>query len=340
MNTVKVSIAGASGYTGQELVRLLINHPLAQLHRLYGVSSARESYSSIIPAFNGIIDQQVESIDDIKREDGDVLFLCLPHGESAAVVANLMKVGNKVAIIDLGSDFRFKKAADYTKYYQREHPTPEYLDMFVYGLPEFRRSQIQSAQYVANPGCFATAIQLGMLPLIQAGFAGDFHITGVTGSSGSGNKPSQTTHFSSRYGNMKPYKVLEHQHMGEVYESVRQLTKVDPLIAFTPVSGPFVRGIWMNISIRNNHGLDAEEVYASAYYNAPFVRLCDGMPELKDVVGSNYADIGWASDGHSLVVSVMIDNLVKGASGQAIHNMNLMFDLPETTGLLTPGFIL
>jgi N-acetyl-gamma-glutamyl-phosphate reductase common form len=340
MNTVNVSIAGASGYTGQELVRLLLNHPLARIHRLYGASSAGESYSSIIPAFAGIVDQRVESLDDIKKEDADVLFLCLPHGESAAVVASLMKAGNKVAIIDLGSDFRFRNVSDYTKYYQREHPAAEYLGKFVYGLPEFNRSQIQDSRYVANPGCFATAIQLGILPLIQAGFAGDYHITGVTGSSGSGNKPSKTTHFSTRFGNMKPYKVLEHQHMGEVYQSVRQLTKVDPLIAFTPVSGPFVRGIWVNISIRNNHGLDAEEVYASAYYNAPFVRLGDEMPELKDVVGSNFADIGWASDGHSLVVSVVIDNLVKGASGQAIHNMNLMFDLPETTGLLTPGFIL
>jgi N-acetyl-gamma-glutamyl-phosphate reductase common form len=340
MNTVKVSIAGSTGYTGQELVRLLLNHPLARIHRLYGVSSAGEAYSTVIPAFSGLVDQQIESLDDINKEDADVLFLCLPHGESAAVVNSILKVGNKVAIIDLGSDFRFRNAADYTKSYHQEHPAPDFLNKFVYGLPEFNRSQIQDARYVANPGCFATAIQLGILPLVQAGFVGDYHITGVTGSSGSGNKPSQTTHFSTRFGNLKPYKVLEHQHMGEVYQSIRQLTKVDPLIAFTPVSGPFVRGIWVNISIRNNHGLDPEEVYASTYYNAPFVRLGDGLPELKNVIGSNFADIGWASDGHALVVSVVIDNLVKGASGQAIHNMNLMFDLPETTGLLAPGFLL
>lgn len=340
MKTLNVSIAGASGYTGQELVRLLLGHPLARIHNLYGASSAGETYATVNPAFSGIVEQRIESMDGIKSDDADVLFLCLPHGESAAVVASLKKAGNKIAIVDLGSDFRFRNASDYTKFYKKDHPAPELLGSFEYGLPEFNRSEIQGARYVANPGCFATAIQLGILPLVQSGFAGDFHITGVTGSSGSGNKPSATTHFSTRHGNLKPYKVLEHQHMGEVYQSVRQITRVDPLIAFTPVSGPFVRGIWVNISIRNNHGLDPEEVFASAYYNAPFVRLGEGMPELKDVVGSNFADIGWASDGHSLAVSVVIDNLVKGASGQAIHNMNLMFDLPETTGLMNPGFLL
>jgi N-acetyl-gamma-glutamyl-phosphate reductase len=340
MNTVRVSIAGASGYTGQELVRLLLMHPLARLHRLYGLNTVGEAYSAVVPGFAGIVDQQVESFTDITKDDADVLFLCLPHGESAAIVDQIIKTGNAIAIIDLGSDFRFKEVNLYEKYYKRQHSSPENLEKFVYGLPEFNRSEIQEARYVANPGCFATAIQLGILPLIQAGFKGDFHITGVTGSSGSGNKPSSTTHFSSRYGNMKPYKVLEHQHMGEVYQTIRQHSNVDPLIAFTPVSGPFVRGIWMNISIKNNLGLDPEEVYASAYYNAPFIRLGEEMPNLKDVVGSNFVDIGWASDGHSLVVSLVIDNLVKGASGQAIQNMNLMFDIPETTGLHYPGTLL
>lgn len=340
MNTVRVSIAGASGYTGQELVRLMLMHPLARLHRLYGLSSAGEAYSAVVPGFTGIVDQPLESFNDLIKDDADVLFLCLPHGESAVIVDQIIKSGNKIAIIDLGSDFRFKDAKVFEKYYNRLHPFPELLEKFVYGLPEFNRSEIQDARYVANPGCFATAMQLGILPLIQAGFKGDFHITGVTGSSGSGNKPSSTTHFSSRFGNMKPYKVLEHQHMGEVYQSIRQHSSVDPLIAFTPVSGPFVRGIWMNISIKNHLGLDPEEVYASAYYNAPFIRLGEDMPDLKDVLGSNFADIGWASDGHSLVVSIVIDNLVKGASGQAIQNMNLMFDIPETTGLTNPGYLL
>lgn len=340
MSTVRVSIAGASGYTGQETVRLLQQHPLARVHRLYGVSSAGEEYSSLIPAFAGIVDQRVESLDEIAGDDADVLFLCLPHGESAAIVAKLAKAGNKVAIIDLGSDFRFRNVDDYSKYYRRDHTAPELLSKFVYGLPEFNRNDIQKSRYVANPGCFATAIQLAILPLIQAGFTGDYHLTGITGSSGSGNKPSKTTHYSTRFGNVKPYKVLDHQHMGEVYQSIRKMSKVDPLIAFTPVSGPFVRGIYLSASIRNAMGLDAEEVFGEAYYNAPFVRLGEEMPELKDVVGSNYADIGWATDGHSLVVNVVIDNLVKGASGQAIHNMNLMFDLPETTGLMTPGYIL
>jgi N-acetyl-gamma-glutamyl-phosphate reductase len=315
-------------------------HPLARLHRLYGLNTVGEAYSAVVPGFAGIVDQQVESFTDITKDDADVLFLCLPHGESAAIVDQIIKTGNAIAIIDLGSDFRFKEVNLYEKYYKRQHSSPENLEKFVYGLPEFNRSEIQEARYVANPGCFATAIQLGILPLIQAGFKGDFHITGVTGSSGSGNKPSSTTHFSSRYGNMKPYKVLEHQHMGEVYQTIRQHSNVDPLIAFTPVSGPFVRGIWMNISIKNNLGLDPEEVYASAYYNAPFIRLGEEMPNLKDVVGSNFVDIGWASDGHSLVVSLVIDNLVKGASGQAIQNMNLMFDIPETTGLHYPGTLL
>lgn len=340
MSAIRVSVAGASGYTGQELVRLLLGHPLARIHRLYGLSSAGSSYSELLPAFKGMVDQPVESLDDIAADDADVMFLCLPHGESAAIVAKLIKAANPVGIIDLGSDFRFRDASQYEKYYKREHPFPQHLDRFVYGMPEFNRSDIMGSRYVANPGCFATAIQLAALPLVQAGFTGDLHLTGVTGSSGSGNKPSKTTHFSTRFGNLKSYKALAHQHMGEVYQSVLSFSKADPLIAFTPVSGPFVRGIWVSLSFRNNHGFDPEELYGSAYYNAPFVRLVDEMPELKHVVGSNFADIGWATDGHAVVVNVVIDNLVKGASGQAIHNMNLMFDLPETTGLMLPGYIL
>ena len=340
MSMVNVSIVGATGYTGVELIRWLLQHPLARLHRLYSLNHVGESFSSIWPAFSGIVDQKLENMQDIHADDAHVLFLCLPHGESASLVANIIKTGNKIAIIDLGADFRYQSPSEYEKYYRLEHPAPELLSRFVYGLPEFYRNQIVSTSYLANPGCFATAIQLAILPLIQQGFQGDLHITGVTGSSGSGNKPGKVTHFSTRNDNLIPYKVLEHQHLGEIYQSIRSMSSVDPLLAFTPVSGPFVRGIWVSVSIRNHMGLQPDEVYAAAYYNAPFVRLVEGIPELKQVVGSNFADIGWATDGHSLVVTVVIDNLIKGASGQAIQNMNLMFDLPETAGLMYPGYLL
>jgi N-acetyl-gamma-glutamyl-phosphate reductase len=204
----------------------------------------------------------------------------------------------------------------------------------IYGLVDAFRDSIEGADFVANPGCFATAIQLGVKPLSDAGLVDQVFVTGVTGSSGSGATPSSTTHSSSRIGNLKAYKVFEHQHLDEVRHTV------GVPVHFVPVSGPFVRGIWITIQATLNQEADVDAIFAQAYASSPMVRLRQGMPELKPVIGTNFADIGWVAQGNHVVIGVAIDNLGKGAAGQALQNLNLMLGLPETTGLLTPPQLL
>jgi len=217
------------------------------------------------------------------------------------------------------------------------------IDRFVYGLTEWYRNDIRIANHISNPGCFATAIQMGLLPFAHQGVVTSCEVIGLTGSSGSGALPSAGTHFSSRYGNVKAYKVYKHQHMGEVVQSLGKYVadaSMIPEVRFIPVSAPVVRGIWMTLSLTLDRDVPAEEVLAEEYYNAPLVRLRNGMPELKQVVGSAFTDIGCVQDGRKVVIGVAIDNLLKGAASQAVQNFNLMMDLPEETGLMFPPTIL
>ena len=334
-----VSIAGASGYTGLELLRLLKNHPLVEVKTMYGHQSAGKNISEVYPALEGFYDMTLAAFDTLPNDDSDVLFLALPHGKSMDVVNGAL-AHYKGRIIDLSADFRLNTEADYEQYYASEHTCPERLTQFTYGLTEFYRSAIRTSDYIANPGCFATAIQLAVLPPVIEGLISKVNVTAMTGSSGSGAKAKPTTHFSTRFGNVKAYKVFRHQHLGEVRQSLNDLGSITPDIFFTPVSGPFVRGIWGTVSFKLDKFVDISEVYQSHYYNAPFVRLRDSLPELKHVVGSNFADIGWVQDRDEVVVGIAIDNMVKGAAGQAIQNMNVMLDFPETEGLLNTPFLL
>lgn len=337
---VHVSVVGASGFAGMEAIRLLIQHPYAVLQNLYGNQSAGSSFDELFPSFKGLVEMVIKPMDQLWTDQSDIILFALPHGSSAKPIAELINKGFKGKILDMGSDYRLKAAGDYQTYYKTDHPHPELLDRFVYGLPEFNFSDIKNSKYIAVPGCFATAIQLALLPLIKNGCSNNYHITAMTGSSGSGAKLSAAVHFSRRFGNVKAYKVLAHQHLGEIKQSIGKVSDSQPNILFTPVSGPYVRGIWLTVSFVVNESTNIEEIFKEYYGNQTFVRLREGLPELKDVVGSNFADIGWQQSGNSVVVGSAIDNLIKGAAGQAVQNLNIISGFEESVGLNQVAFTL
>lgn len=323
-----------------ETIRLLLSHPQVTISRVYASKSAGKGFAEAYPAFLGLFEQVMAPMEDLVSEDADAVILALPHGQSMQTARKLVDSGYAGRIIDLGSDFRLKNTTEYEKYYSQEHSEPALLPGFVYGLSEWFTNDIRNAVHLANPGCFATAIQLGILPLVTEQVLDTVNITAITGSSGSGATASDTTHFSSRFGNMKAYKIFGHQHEGEIKQSIRTLSVWDGPLHFTPVSGPFVRGIWATINVRLTRDADLGSLFEQAYALKPFVRLTKGTPELKHVIGSNFTDIGWKQVGKDAVIIVAMDNLVKGAAGQAVQNMNLMFGWEETAGLLTPPIVL
>lgn len=310
MNRIDIALAGASGYTGMEAMRYLLGHPVFRVTELYGQSSAGKRFDAIHPAFNGYCDMVIRDIATLGATKASGVVMALPHGESAKQVDVLDAAGYTGKILDISSDHRLDAEGG-----------------FVYGIVELNRAAIHGAKRVSNPGCFASALQLGAYPLTRAGLVDGWFATGVTGSSGSGASASSTTHYSTRYANMKAYKVLNHQHLAEVSQFI------DRPIHFVPVSGPFVRGIWLTLSAELKRQADAKEWMASAYSDCPMVRIRDGLPELKPVIGTAFTDIGVVQSGRSVVVGVALDNLGKGAAGQAVQNLNLMFGLAEDTGL-------
>jgi len=341
--SITVSVVGASGYTGMEAVRILHGHPNVTITRLYGAKSAGSQFQDQYKGMESLVELPILGFEELAADDSDAIFLGLPHGKSAEVAKTLFDAGYKGRIIDMSSDFRLKDPSDYEKWYDWIHPYPELIREFTYGLTEFYRNDIRLASHVSNPGCFASAMQLGLLPFVKEGIVTSCEGMGMTGSSGSGASPSAGTHFSSRFGNVRAYKVYRHQHMGEVNQTLADQSADGaslPDVRFIPVSGPFVRGIWMTLSLTLNRDVPAQQVLEEEYYNAPLVRLRDGMPELKEVVGSAFTDIGWVQDGRKVVVGVAIDNLLKGAASQAVQNFNLMMELPEESGLFFPPMIL
>lgn len=340
MKEITVSVIGASGLAGMEAVRLVQGHPDLLLHHIYANRNAGESFSSLYPAFRGTVDKFFLGLDQLIDDDADALLFALPHGQSAEPIARILDHGYQGKIVDIGSDFRLKQADAYKTYYGYDHAYAGLLDQFVYGLPEFFHDDIAGSSLVAVPGCFATTIQLALLPLIIKNAADTYHITAVTGSSGSGAGLSDAVHFSYRTGNMKAYKVLNHQHMGEINQTISTLSGHDADLRFTPVSGPFVRGIWLTASFTLDSATTLDDLYNEYYENAAFVRLGNQIPQLKHVVGSNYIDIGWQQKDDAVVVFAAIDNLLKGAAGQAIQDLNIMCDIDEQSGLTQPGSVL
>ena len=324
---IRAGIIGGAGYTGGELVRLLLNHPAIEISFVQSKSNAGNVLSKVHEDLAG----ETEMVfSDSHHFDIDVLFFCAGHGEAKKFVEE-HNIPSAVKLIDIGNDFRLKKEASIKD------------KIFIYGLPELNREQIKTAQNIANPGCFATAIQLGLLPLAKAGILKEVYTTGITGSTGAGQSPSQTSHFSWRANNIQAYKTLSHQHLGEIVQSLTQLQpsfSSSPgqgqggAINFVPWRGDFTRGIF--VSSQLNCDLSIEELnnlYNQFYNNHPFVVLCNEPINLKQVVNTNKAVIQLEKIGNNLIVHSAIDNLLKGASGQAVQNMNLMFGLEETTGL-------
>ncbi|NVN17452.1 N-acetyl-gamma-glutamyl-phosphate reductase [Muricauda sp. HICW] len=317
---IKTGIIGGSGYTGGELIRILLNHPQAQIDFVYSTTRAGKPISSAHQDLLGLTDLQFSG--EINPEV-DVVFLCLGHGNSTSFLKeNHFSASTKV--IDLSNDFRLQ--ADSVFNGQR----------FIYGLPELNRSSIQSAEAIANPGCFATAIQLGLLPLAKAGLLGeDVHINAVTGSTGAGVGLSETSHFSWRNNNVSWYKPFTHQHLGEIGESLNSFGNSVGKLMFLPNRGNFSRGILATAYTKYNGNLeDAKKLYNDFYKDAAFTHMSDKELHLKQVVNTNQCHIHLHKHDDILLVTSVIDNLLKGASGQAVQNMNLMFGFPETEGLL------
>ena len=320
---IRVGILGAAGYTGGELIRLLLNHPEAEIVFANSESNAGNLVSDVHEGLVG--DTSLRFTDQMPFEQVDVVFFCFGHGKSEAFLKE-HTIPAGVKIIDLAQDFRIKGDHDY-----------------VYGLPEINKAEIQQAQHVANPGCFATAIQLALLPAAKMGLLkDDVAVNAITGSTGAGQKPGATTHFSWRADNLSIYKPFTHQHLAEIYQSLNQLQgspalgggKGEASIDFIPYRGPFARGIFCTAVVKTE--TDADDViaaYKAFYQDAAFTHYSDRPLDLKQVVNTNKALVHCEKYGNKLLITSCIDNLLKGAVGQAVQNMNLLFAIDETAGL-------
>ena len=314
---IKIGILGAAGYTGGELIRLLVHHPEAEIVFANSESNAGNLVADVHEGLLG--DTDLRFTDAMPFDEVDVVFFCFGHGKSEAFLKE-HTIPEHVKIIDLAQDFRIAA------------PTHDY----VYGLPEIHKEQISQCQHLANPGCFATCIQLGLLPLAKAGLlTHDVAVNAITGSTGAGQKPVSTTHFSWRTDNMSIYKVFTHQHLHEIRQSLAELQgSLDVDVDFIPYRGDFARGIFATLVVKCN--VELEEVvrmYEEYYAKDSFVHIVEKNIDLKQVVNTNKCLIHLEKHGDKLLVISCVDNLLKGASGQAVHNMNLMFNLEETVGL-------
>ena len=320
-NKIKVGIVGGTGFTAGELIPILLYHPNAEISFVTSQSLQGAFITEVHKDLIGETDLKFEEL----AQPADVIFLCLPHGESKNWMdGNAKRISDQVKIIDLGNDFRID-----------EHWTDLTLDLnFVYGLCEFHKEEIMKADYVANPGCFATAIQLGLLPLAKEEDLDSVHVVGITGSTGAGKALHQTTNFNWRNNNISPYKTFTHQHLAEIQKSVSKVSSKVPEINFVPWRGDFTRGIFVTLMMKSSKTIgQLNELYKYAYKYSKFVHVSNGPIDLKLVVNTNKALIYLEKVDNQLAVHVAIDNLLKGASGQAVQNMNLMFGFEETAGL-------
>ena len=316
---IKAGIVGGAGYTGGELIRLLIHHPGVSVSFIHSRSNAGKPVHSVHQDLLG--DTALKFSGEL-NDDVDVIFLCLGHGESKKFLTE-NKIAEKVKVIDLANDFRLSPSS---KLGTRN---------FIYGLPELNREQIKKTNNVANPGCFATTIQLGLLPLAKAGLLKEVYTTGITGSTGAGQSLTATSHFSWRENNIQAYKTLTHQHLGEIGESLKQLQPAGDIhVNFVPWRGDFTRGIFISSQIHIDASIgEVSKLYSDFYAGHPFTHITKETVFLKQVVNTNKCIIQLEKVGAILAVHSVADNLLKGASGQAVQNMNLMFGLDETTGL-------
>ncbi len=317
---INIGIIGGSGYTAGELIRILMFHPNAKIDFVYSTTNAGKPLSI---AHHDLLGDIEMNFTDTVNPNVDVVFLCLGHGKSISFLEN-NQFSDQTKIIDLGNDFRLTKDKDFNG------------KSFVYGLPELNKTDIKNTQFIANPGCFATAIQLALLPLASNGLLNDdVHINATTGSTGAGVTPSETTHFSWRNNNMSHYKAFNHQHLGEINQSINQIQSAyKHELIFVPNRGDFARGIFATLYTKIEGSLeDVVAKYKAFYKDHPFVTVTTTDINMKQVVQTNKCIISLIKKGDRILITSVIDNLVKGASGQAIQNMNLMFGFDESTGL-------
>lgn len=344
---IKAAVLGATGYAGIELVRLLTNHGEVSLEVLGSHSFAGQKISDVYKSFNHVLEKECEELDLDKAAKCDIAFTALPHGASKTVIPSLIERGLKV--IDLSGDYRYDDAAVYEEWYGEKHSSPELLEESVYGLPELHREKIKGARLIGNPGCYTTCSILGAAPLLanKIGDTKNIIVDAKSGVTGAGRTSALPYSFCECTENTKAYKVAAHRHTSEIEQELSNIAGENIMISFTPHLIPQKRGILSTIYVNLNRPSSSEELvemYKEYYKNEFFVRVKEAgeLPETKHVAGSNFVDIGVVYDKRlqrAVVVSAL-DNIVKGAAGQAVQNMNLLFGLDEKTGLANPGFYL
>lgn len=338
-DTIKCAIFGGSGYGGSELLRILLAHPNVEISLITANEHAGKAVAEVHKNLFGISELRFETApDDLSTLDGiDVAFFALPHGQALHLVPQLPA---NVKVIDLSGDFRIDDAAIFNQYYKLEH-AGELQTKFVYGLTEANRDEIRLARYISNPGCFATATLLALAPMVKSGLlSGKVIVDAKTGSSGSGAKAAANTHHPQRMNSFYAYKPFVHQHVPEIEQHLKTVGRFDNDLIFMTHSLPVSRGIFASCYLETTVELTNEDIsnlYRNYYRDAYFVRLVDGSPDINWVKTTNFCDIAFHSSGEQVVVFSAIDNLVKGAAGQAVQNMNLMFGLDEITGLKLVG---
>lgn len=345
MKRVKVAIIGANGYTGGEMVRLLAGHPSAEITVLTSRQFKGKNITDIFPSLRGILDMPlVEYEPESVARSADIAFLAIPHTQAMPIVSELVE--RNVRVVDYSADFRLKDSRVYQQWYKSEHTAPALLEKSVYGLPELHRKDVETAELVGLPGCYPTAALLGLAPIMADGVIDRERIVinSLSGVSGAGQTPKQQTHYPEIADNLHAYGVTSHRHTPEIEQELSLLARREIRVLFTPHLVPAIRGILSTITAPAVVETSAEELverYKHFYKDAPFVRICapGTYPEIRFVRGSNYCDVGLAYDGRTRTVIAVsaIDNLCKGAAGQAVQCMNLMYDLPEESGLRFGG---
>jgi N-acetyl-gamma-glutamyl-phosphate reductase len=331
---------GATGYSGVELLKILLNHSRVTIEKVFANSSAGKPLSEVHPWFRDRLNIQLEQFSPESACSTDVVFVALPSGEAMNIVPKLLQLGKKV--IDFGGDFRLKDTSLYEQFYKQTHSSPATIQSAVYGLPEWKKSNIKSATLIANPGCYPTSVILPLAPLLKDGLIGNKGISAnsLSGVSGAGRSASLEMSFAEVNESVKAYNVGVHKHIPEIKSVLDDVTGTEVSITFVPHLIPITRGIYTTVYATVDSSVTTNDVlasYSKYYASAPFVRVSEkAIPEIKNVVYSNYIDIGFRfyPDNNQIILFSVIDNLIKGAAGQAVQNMNLLFGYEETEGLL------
>jgi N-acetyl-gamma-glutamyl-phosphate reductase len=334
---IAVSVIGATGYSGEELLKILVRHPAVTLERIYAQASAGRRISDILPAFSGILDMSIDRFTTPERSD--LFFLALPAGQSMQIVPQLLEAGKRV--IDLGGDFRLRDPQVYVRYYGNAHTAQRSISEAIYSIPELHKAELGLHALVANPGCYPTSAILPLAPLLRAGVISgqNIVINSLSGVTGAGKKETQEMSFAEIDSSTKAYRVTEHQHIPEIEQALKLYSGIDVSVMFTPHLIPLRRGIYTTTVADLTGPLTSariEQIFKEQYGGHYFVRLRgEQVPELNHVVHTNFIDIGWKIDTakQKIVLLSAIDNLLKGAAGQAVQNMNLLYGLPEETAL-------